>query len=54
VHLFQITDEAAIEINKLWDRINGTDPAHNREFIKNVEKNSLFPEGGDGKLIFPK
>jgi len=50
VHLFQITTEAAIEINKLWDRLNGADKGISRDFIKNIEE-PLEPKddgGGNG------
>jgi len=48
VHLFQITTEAAIEINKLWDRLNGSDKGISKEFIKNIEEPLEPKEEGDG------
>lgn len=38
---FSITNEVAIAVNEIWDRMLGTDPGLRREFIHDVEDNPV-------------
>lgn len=40
-HEFNITDDAATAINKIWDKLLGADPGLSREFFRNIEDDPI-------------